>query len=178
MGEGRKAITRCGASLSGLLLLVSGVSLAEPVVIHDSGRTRSLVPFLSGVAAANTRPLSHPSRPTSKAQFDIYRYLPVRTPELSPGKVVRRPMEHGPTTPLFLIGSDRFSQQWLEAHRDRLLALGATGLLIQADTVEDLQAIARRGQGLMITPVSGSDLAHHLGIRHYPVLISREGIEQ
>ncbi len=177
MGEGRKALTRCGASLSGLLLLVSGVLSAEPVVILDSGQTRSLPPYLSGFTA-NTRSLDHPPRPASKAQFDIHRYLPVRTPELSPGKVVRRPMEHGPTTPLFLIGSDRFSQQWLTTHRDRLLALGATGLLVQAETIEDLQAIARRGQGLMITPVSGSDLAHHLGIRHYPVLISREGIEQ
>ena len=39
-------------------------------------------------------------------------------------------------------------------------------------------AIARLGHGLAIMPASGSDIASVLGIRHYPVLVSRQGIEQ
>jgi integrating conjugative element protein (TIGR03765 family) len=85
-----------------------------------------------------------------------------------------RPFTH----PLFLIGSDARSRQWLQTHRDRLKAIGAVGMLVQADTADDLRTIARLADGLSILPASGSDLAKALGISHYPVLISAHGIEQ
>ena len=34
------------------------------------------------------------------------------------------------------------------------------------------------GKDLVVVPASGSMLAQFLGLRHYPVLISRQGIEQ
>ena len=102
----------------------------------------------------------------------------MRTPELAPGKVSRRALKHAPATPLFLIGSDALSQHWLVTHRNRLHEIGAVGLLVQAERVEDLQAIARLAAGLKLMPASGSDIAHHWGLKHYPVLISRKGIEQ
>jgi integrating conjugative element protein (TIGR03765 family) len=79
--------------------------------------------------------------------------------------------------PFFLIGSDTRSRQWLEDNRDRLKALGAMGMLVQADTVEDLRAIADLAQGLPILPASASDIARALGITHYPVVITAHGIE-
>ena len=52
------------------------------------------------------------------------------------------------------------------------------GMLVQADTLEDLRTIAELADGLSILPASASDIAKALGISHYPVLISTHGIEQ
>jgi hypothetical protein len=38
--------------------------------------------------------------------------------------------------------------------------------------------VAARAEGLQILPASGSELARALALRHYPVLISAQGIEQ
>ena len=91
-----------------------------------------------------------------------------------PARALNRPFSR----PFFLIGSDTWSKQWLQDHRDRLKAIGAAGMLVQAETVSDLQAIAGLADGLSILPASASDIARVLGISHYPVLISRHGIEQ
>ena len=70
------------------------------------------------------------------------------------------------------------SRQWLQDHRDRLKEIGAVGMLVQADTLDDLRTIAELADGLSILPASASDLAKALGISHYPVLISTHAIEQ
>ena len=51
-------------------------------------------------------------------------------------------------------------------------------MLVQAETQEDLRAIARLAGGLPIMPASAADIATALGISHYPVLITPQGIEQ
>ena len=76
------------------------------------------------------------------------------------------------------MGSDTRSRQWLQTYRERLKAIGAVGMLVQADTLEDLRTIAELANGLSVLPASASDIAKALGISHYPVLISAHGIEQ
>jgi integrating conjugative element protein (TIGR03765 family) len=95
-----------------------------------------------------------------------------------PGPVEARSHERPFSRPFFLIGADAQSRQWLLAHRDRLKDIGAVGMLVQADTLEDLRAIAALAEGLSILPASGSDIAQALGVTHYPVLITAHGIEQ
>ena len=69
------------------------------------------------------------------------------------------------------------SRRWLAQHRERLAEIGAVGMLVQAESVGDLKAIARIADGLPILPAPASDIARVLGIEHFPVLISRRGIE-
>jgi len=76
-----------------------------------------------------------------------------------------------------MLGSDTLSRQWLLDYRDRLKEIGAVGMLVQANTLDDLRIIAELADGLSIIPASGSDIAKALGILHYPVLISANGIE-
>jgi len=104
--------------------------------------------------------------------------LPIQSPGLTPGPVQSRAIDRPFSRPFFLIGADARSQQWLQAHRERLKSIGAVGMLVQADTLDDLRAIARLADGLSIQPASATDIAEALGIRHYPVLISSHGIEQ
>ena len=51
------------------------------------------------------------------------------------------------------------------------------GLVVNVATPEALVALRRLAPGLMLSPISGDDLAQRLGIRHYPVLITATGIE-
>jgi len=104
--------------------------------------------------------------------------LPVHTPELSPGRVAREARKLPIVPPLFLIGADLLSLQWLARHRERLIELHAVGLLVEAKDWQDLQRVAAAGQGLRIAPAPATTLVRQFALRHYPVLLSAEGIEQ
>ncbi len=176
------------------LLLWSGATLAESLtVIHDSGKTQPLAPYLTEniqtVDASTPEGMTHPATDgiTEATQAKLKTppitvfplRFPISTPGLRPGRVKARALSlpHF-STPVFLIGSDDISQRWLRNTADKLKALGAVGVLVQADTAADWQRIKRVGQGLDIQAMSGQVIAESLGLRFYPVLISNAGIEQ
>ena len=151
---------------------------AELTAIYDSGDTRPLAPLLEVFATDEPPvPRADPNRPNLGAA-DLDRLLPIRSPGLRPGKVERGHLNIKFARPFFLIGSDPVSRHWLATHRDELLRIGAAGMLVQADTVDDLRAIAELAGGLPILPAPATDIAKALGLSHYPVLISSQGIEQ
>lgn len=170
----------CSALAAGLLCSAVRAGIA---VIYDSGTTQPLAPLLGvfGEAPAMA-PIERPQSPAARGAADTSRLLPIRSPGLTPGPVTRRPVtlpNNGTLTqPFFLIGSDEKSRAWLVTHRGRLETIGAVGMLVQADSVADLEAIAALADGLPILPAPASDIARSLGIQHFPVLISRLGIEQ
>jgi integrating conjugative element protein (TIGR03765 family) len=152
---------------------------AELTVIYDSGDTQPLAPYLEVFEPVNPVPPQSPvatSPPLGAA--DPEAWLPIESIGLTPGIVRSRAIHRPFSRPLFLIGADAQSRQWLVEHRDRLKSMGAVGMLVQADTPEDLRRVAQLADGLAILPASATDIAKALGIRHYPVLISSHGIEQ
>ncbi|MCU7804244.1 MAG: integrating conjugative element protein [Candidatus Thiodiazotropha sp. (ex Lucinoma borealis)] len=160
-------------------LLVPVMAQAELTIIYDSGNTQPIAPFLEVFESADGIPQQRPV-PT-KLQLgaaDPKAWLPIQSPGLTPGPVQARSHDRPFVRPFFLIGSDTRSRQWLQDHRDRLKEIGAVGMLVQADTLEDLRTIAELADGFSILPAAGSDIAKALGISHYPVLISAQGIEQ
>jgi integrating conjugative element protein (TIGR03765 family) len=157
--------------LAGALCLVTGISVAEPLtVIFDNGWTRPLAEFLAPLAHIKRERASESSPNLGAA--DLEQLLPIRSPGLSPGKVKVRKHQVPFARPFFLIGSDSWSQGWLAEHRQRLLDIGAVGLLVDAASIEDLEAIASIADGLLITPAAGSDIASALGVMHYPFAVS------
>lgn len=165
--------------LLAMLLQVPGIAAAALTVIYDSGNTQPITPFLDAFEADDASPRQSPviAKPSLGAA-DPEALLPIRSPGLTPGPVKVRTQDRPFTRPFFLIGSDARSRQWLLTHRNRLKEIGAVGMMVQADTVEDLRVIATLADGLSILPASGSDIAQALGITHYPVLITPRGIEQ
>lgn len=163
-------------------VLWSGFAVAELAVIYDSGATAPLAPYLEAFGEAPQEALAEAPQFNSLGAADLTQLLPIRTPTLTPGPVSPRPLSlpKGATLPrpLFLIGADPQSRQWLEMHRERLAELHAVGMLVNADSKADLEAIAAIARGLPILPASATDIAETLGLRHIPVLISRRGIEQ
>lgn len=166
----------------GLLLLGTRAAIAALPVIYDSGATSPLTPYLDVFDELPGDDLSDAAPIDETDRVDPSRWLPIRTPELTPGSVTARPLvlPEGVVLPrpLFLIGSDLRSQRWLETHRADLAAIGAIGMLVNAESVAELEAIAVIARGLEILPASASDIAEVLGIAHIPVLISRDGITQ
>jgi integrating conjugative element protein (TIGR03765 family) len=164
--------------LLGVLLFPTLVA-AELVVVHDSGDTRPLAPLLEtlgpNVPSGGLR--ADASYPDLGAA-NIERLLPIRSPGLTPGKVAQRPIDQSFARPFFLIGADPVSRKWLATNRGELLRIGAVGMLVQAETVEDLRLVAELANGLPILPASATDIAEALGLSHYPVLISGKGIAQ
>ncbi len=161
------------------LSLAPVTAQAELTVIYDSGNTQPIAPFLEVFESADDISQQSPVPKTPQlGAADPEAWLPIQSPGLTPGFVQARSHERPFARPFFLIGSDRRSRQWLNNHRDRLKEIGAVGMLVQADTREDLQATANLSGGLSIMPASASDIAKALRISHYPVLISAHGIEQ
>jgi len=163
-----------------LLFLFGAASVATGAltIIFDNGQAKSLSVFLGPLETAEVDNDSAYSENRQLGAADLQSLLPIRSPDLTPGKL--RPRAHNIpfARPFFLIGSDEWSQRWLIQHREALKDLGAVGILVEATSIEDLRVIARLAGGLPITPASGSDIAKALGISHYPVGITAERIWQ
>lgn len=162
---------------------------SAPKVLGKTGPTRSIAPYYETIAGESSKPQASPveKAPPDKVPPDkaalanafIKALLPVRTPEMAPGPVAAREVDAKMLDrPFFILGSDRRSREWLANNHDRLVQIQAVGLLVQAETAADLQAIADLGVGIRIAPIPGSDLATRLRIKHYPVLISSGWVEQ
>ncbi|BFM18928.1 integrating conjugative element protein (plasmid) [Maricurvus nonylphenolicus] len=141
-------------------------------VIYDSGNTLPIAPYLP----QRSEPQPKQSvLPTKRQSFQ----LPIETPSMSPGSVsaTAKPLKYL-QQPLFLIGADKQSKAWLKARHDQLVNLSAVGLLVQVDTLEEIKAIQALAKGLRLIPASAESFAKPLALKHYPVLISKDGWEQ
>jgi len=170
----------------GILAFAPALAAAELITIYDAGQTRSAAPFLAVFDVDTPEPTNQPAVPTTDVRGGGVNnralQLPIRTPELTPGPVRARPLPLPSGValprPLFLIGADAFSRDWLARHRARLAGIQAVGMLVAAETKEDVAAVIAIADGLPILPASASDIVAALDIVHVPVLISERGIEQ
>ncbi len=104
--------------------------------------------------------------------------LPVKTPELTPGKVTRRSLQLPGMGALFLIGDDPDSRQWLSQNAERLKARHAVGLVVNVSEMSGLQSLRTLAPDVLLSPASGSELARRLQLQHYPVLITETALTQ
>jgi integrating conjugative element protein (TIGR03765 family) len=130
----------------------------------------ALCPWLSLAASAES---NSPPAPTT-----LNWVLPVRSARLSPGAVPSRALNLPGMRPLFLVGQDTTSLEWLSRHAQALQDLGANGLAVEVDDARALRRIQMTAPKLGIWPVSGDDIAERLELEHYPVLIMPTGLEQ
>jgi integrating conjugative element protein (TIGR03765 family) len=79
--------------------------------------------------------------------------------------------------PIFMIGYDRISMDWLKANRGHLAKNKAIGLVVNVRNLaqmEELQAIA--GKKVVLQPTPGDSLAEHLKISNYPFYMDHKGV--
>ena len=153
---------------------------APLIVVEDRGGDSALPYYrpLNPQPDQATPPAPMPTPRVGTAADAEAAMLPVRSTQLSPGEVQRRVIRAPGLTALFLIGDDARSRAWLRQRHAALRELGAVGLVVNVESMAALTALRRLAPGLTLSPVSGDDLAQHLGLRHYPVLITPTGVEQ
>jgi len=154
------------------------------IVVEDKGGSSALPHYraLNPRDAQPSQPAAPQPAPQSRPRIGgptdaEAAMLPVRSMRLTPGDEPRRVIRAPGLTPLFLVGDDDRSRDWLQQRGKDLQALRAVGLVVNVATPEALAALRRLAPGLVLLPVSGDDLAQRLGIKHYPVLITATGIE-
>ncbi|MCG5526637.1 integrating conjugative element protein, partial [Ectothiorhodospira haloalkaliphila] len=176
-----------------VLACLSGLPIhslsAAPEVIFDSGQTVPLAPYRAPLEAeeADSGPgLATP--PVSPGQspggvVDLASRLPLTTPALRPGRVtedargdVRERLQYLPR-PFCVLGTDRFSLQWLVTHRAVLRREQVACLVVEVPDEAAYQRLQEAAEGVPLTPVPGEDLAAQFGLSVYPLLITREGFE-
>jgi integrating conjugative element protein (TIGR03765 family) len=106
----------------------------------------------------------------------VEQFLPVKTQALTVGQFEPETRQTGVSQPFFLIGCDDLSLAWVQANHERLVKLGAFGLVIDAPNVAAYRRLESTADGLIVRPVNGDLIAQHLGVRHYPALITADGI--
>lgn len=109
------------------------------------------------------------------SQSDVF---PVVSKHLSPGFIEARGVDVPGLNPVFMVGNDSLSRNWLRANKNLLQRLKATGLVVNAASPEALHDLCALADGLILLPVTGDDLADLVELAHYPVLITPTYLEQ
>ncbi|REC93354.1 integrating conjugative element protein [Kushneria indalinina] len=157
--------------------------LPQLTVVEDHGG-ESARPYFVAIKGAgvdeNEGYSSQPGRMSRSSQpYGEHDMLPLESESLTPGTVTSRQLDlPGGFTPIFLIGDDDLSRQWLAQRGDILRDMNAVGLVVQVEDEASLEALRTTAHGLELRPVSGDGLAKRLGLKHYPALISPRGVEQ
>lgn len=108
---------------------------------------------------------------------DLNQFYTVKTTQLSPGKVTSHTVNTNLAQPIFIIGDDSFSMDWLAKNLPKLKSLHATGVLVSCSGRASYDAIVAK-TGLPIARLPGRVLAEVFDLKNYPVLITSRSIEQ
>lgn len=152
------------------------VANAELQVIADLGG-ESAVRFYEPIQPVHSD--NAPKHPNAVPQsIPEAQMLPVVSHKWRVGTVVPQKLELLGAMPLFLVGVDDVSKDWLQQNRDKLIELNATGLVINVNTEAELADIRQIIPELTLMPSPADALSDRLGINFYPVIITSEGISQ
>lgn len=190
-------------ALLGALVLFSGVATAadttmrsyETEVLHRGKYARPITDFVNTegkhvlqqqalqqseirrrldgvVAAANGR----------NVEGEIMEMMFPVEPELIkrvvlPGTQVLKPLPSLPR-PMFIIGNDSFSLQWLEANKYELERFQAAGVLTRVKDKAEFEAIKKLAAPLPLMPMPADALAAEMGVPGYPIMITGQGYFQ
>lgn len=161
--------------LSLTCLGISQITVAELRVIGDFGG-ESAVHFYEALQPDESMVQAYPnSVPATLSEADI---LPVVSHRMTPGQVQPVQMSLPGILPIFLVGTDNFSRNWLRSNYDYLRKIGAMGLVVSVRTTKELNELRQLAPELNLMPTPGDDLASRLNLAHYPALLTSEGLSQ
>ncbi|OOF53746.1 integrating conjugative element protein [Rodentibacter genomosp. 2] len=157
-------------------LLLSAHSFAELKVIADLGG-ESAVRFYESIQPVHTE--NAPQHPNAvPGEMSENMLLPVVSHKWTVGQVESKQINLPGAMPIFLIGFDETSKQWLIANYQELVQQQATGLVINVNTAEELAELRHLAPELSLMPVAADTLSDRLGIYHYPLLMTDSLISQ
>ena len=160
-----------------LLATAAGGMACEAGVttIHEGGPTVPIGHYLAAFFAQEPGPVPI-ATPAQASALPVA--FPVRTASMRPGRLpspVTLPAGAWLTTPMFIVGDDAQSRQWLAIHREKLRRLGATGLVVNVATVEAFRSLRAVAPEVPMAPGSAEELAQHTRLSVYPLFVSTGG---
>lgn len=105
--------------------------------------------------------------------------LPLVSKLLTPGNVVPSDFRGSNlfSIPVFVVGADDRSLQWIAQRRTELQTMHAIGYVVEVQNLAAWQKIRQASGSLPLYPIPGDGLASELGLKHYPALLSNRGIQ-
>ena len=110
--------------------------------------------------------------------FTSERY-PILSEGITPGRIQSTAQRFSHLKqPLCVVGPDDASRRWIVTHRKRLVETKSVCVLTNIENSTQHHQLSQLLLGIPHYAAPVSDLFASLAIAHYPVLISRKGIEQ
>ena len=142
------------------------------VVVHDGGGTVDAAPYVELREISDARVAEALVRARAALAglepggIDVF---PVRPDPLQPASPTRIRVR-GLTAPVFAIGADEASLEWLTAHAGELRERGAPGFVVSCRTEDGFGRIRDFAArlGLSVDPLPGAALAEAFGAVSYP----------
>lgn len=79
--------------------------------------------------------------------------------------------------PMFIVGYDPVSINWLKSNQALLSEKKAIGLVVNVENREQMEVLQKIvGGDVMMQPTPGDRLAEHLKIKHYPFYMDNQGV--
>lgn len=156
------------------LLMCSSWAFTQPEVIADFGGRETEFPKKKNI---KQKLLDRKSLAENIVPATVPDHFPIRS-ELTVGIVEQTKHSYQVARPMFIIGVDSLSIEWLIANKTNLKAIGAQGIVTNVSSQENMDFLRARAPELTLSAVPVDDIASIYGIHHYPVLIDKEGIKQ
>lgn len=164
---------------------LSFVAAEEPRVLYRTGETKPIADLFADPAVREKLMESQQRPPGPPPRFSPDALYPIRSELLTVGRVGDRSLailaeikKRPGMRPVFLIGDDPTSAAWLDGNAAYLKFLGAIGLVVNVENRARFETLARAAPNLALFAGGGDDIARELGLSHYPVLITTEGVQQ
>jgi integrating conjugative element protein (TIGR03765 family) len=162
-----------------ILLIILLTNSVNSEIIFDSGETEPINKYI------DHRPIKlQQSKKQPKIQQSTKLFEHTKTPELTVGYVstninnqVRAQLKAAGIA-IFIVGSDPTSLKWLSINKKHLTKLKALGIAVNISDHSQFRKLQAITPTLTITPTNGKDYYSTFNIKHYPVLISSNGLEQ
>lgn len=146
------------------------------IVIHDSGQTLPIAPYLAPLYAEQVPARRRSSaNPPLQVATPMSAMFPLKTTKLSPGKISPTNVKMLMPMPIFVVGDDPQSRAWMTRNSKVLFELQATGIVVQAATEDNFWALRNAYPALRMVPSHGDDLYRTFGLNAYPFLIKTDG---
>lgn len=159
----------------GAAALLSATGFAGVTTMHEGGPTLPIGEYLIGLRIPEP---ATPPGPGPVQAASLPMAFPITTPSMRPGPLqapTRLRTAGGLLAPLFIVGDDPGSKQWLSTNREALYRLGATGLVVNVASLDAFRSLRAVAPDVAMAPGSIETLARQSGLAVYPLFVATDG---
>jgi integrating conjugative element protein (TIGR03765 family) len=154
----------------------STACMAGVATIYEGGPTVPIGQYLAAFFTQEPAPVTNGAVPPRNGTLPVA--FPVTTRSMRPGRLetpLRLRTAGWLAAPMFMVGDDPLSKQWLATNRERLHRSGATGLVVNVASIEAFRALRGLVPDVPMAPGSVEGLAQQVRLSVYPLFVSIDG---